>query len=47
MIIQCAWCLKILGEKDPVELADITHTICEECMYRIIKQNESKKGKES
>lgn len=31
MKIECAWCNKDLGEKEPLENKDKTHTICEEC----------------
>ncbi len=31
MIIKCAWCQKILGEKPPYEDKSETHTVCEEC----------------
>ncbi len=31
MIIQCAWCLKLLGEKEPLKDKDVTHSICDKC----------------
>jgi len=34
MIIRCAWCKKILGEKPPYEDKSYTDTICEECLAK-------------
>lgn len=31
MVIECAWCKKILGEKPPYEDRSITSSICDEC----------------
>ena len=32
MIVKCAWCGKVLGEKPPIQ--DLTHTdgICDQCL---------------
>jgi hypothetical protein len=37
MVIQCAWCKKILGEKAPVKDTSITHSICVSCMKNMKK----------
>jgi len=37
MIIQCAWCKKVLGTKPPYKGKDAnetTHTICDDCLTR-------------
>jgi len=31
MLIQCAWCNRDLGEKEPLKDKSTTHTICQEC----------------
>lgn len=31
MIVQCAWCKKLIGEKPPYEDKSVTHTICPKC----------------
>jgi len=31
MKIQCAWCGKDLGEKEPLDDGRVTHGICQEC----------------
>jgi hypothetical protein len=38
MIIQCAWCLKMVGEKAPFEDKAVTHGICEQCQKKMMKQ---------
>lgn len=43
MIIQCAWCLKMLGEKAPIKDKNITHGMCEQCMKDMIRKMEQKK----
>ena len=35
MIVECAWCNSILGEKDGCGLTGITSGICDECFARI------------
>ena len=42
-IIKCAWCGKIMGEKEVGEESQetaITHTICPECRAKIEKEGE-------
>lgn len=36
MIIICAWCKSIIGEKDPIEINIETHGICEPCLINMI-----------
>jgi hypothetical protein len=31
MIIVCAWCKEVLGEKEPLDDKGETHTICDKC----------------
>lgn len=38
MIIQCAWCLRMSGNKVPLKDKRITHGICEECQRKMMKQ---------
>jgi len=38
MISQCAWCLKLMGEKAPLTDKSITHGICQECHIKQMKQ---------
>ena len=40
MIRQCAWCLKLMGEVEPLHDTNITHGICEECEIKIKKDIE-------
>lgn len=35
MRIQCAWCGKFLGEKEPLQDLRITSTICPQCFNRL------------
>lgn len=37
MIIVCAWCKHILGEKPPLDDKAQTHGICEECIKKEAK----------
>lgn len=34
MIVQCAWCNKQLGVKEPVSDKSVSHTICPECVNK-------------
>lgn len=38
MIRQCAWCLKMLGEVEPLSDKSVTHGICEACDKKMRKQ---------
>lgn len=38
MIRQCAWCLKMLGEKPPYQDKSVTHTMCKECQKKMMDQ---------
>ncbi len=38
MICQCAACLKLMGEKEPLEDRRITHSICDACMEEMEKK---------
>ncbi|MCF7795587.1 hypothetical protein K9M42_00640 [Patescibacteria group bacterium] len=44
MIIVCAHCGKILGEKEPYDNTDITHGYCEKCVLDLYKMVKDKKG---
>ena len=45
MIIQCGWCNKLLGEKEPFQNMSITHTICEICQKKLLAKCVSKEVK--
>ena len=34
MIIQCAWCKKVIGEKAPLNDPMVSHTICRDCSIK-------------
>lgn len=38
MIRQCAYCLKLMGEKAPYYIKEVTHSICNECMIKMLKE---------
>lgn len=38
MIIQCAWCKKVLGEKEPLDNKNTTHTICGDCFDKVERE---------
>jgi len=40
MKIICAWCNKILGEKEPYGSGRVSHGICEDCRRKIDKEIE-------
>ncbi len=46
MIIQCAWCKKIVGEKEPLQDKRVTSTICPECFKKLKKEIEKRKREE-
>jgi len=35
MIVVCAWCSRLIGEKPPLAQRVITHGICEECRQKM------------
>ncbi|KKL13986.1 hypothetical protein LCGC14_2520260 [marine sediment metagenome] len=35
MLIFCAWCGKVVGEKPPLDNDDITWTICTDCKVEV------------
>ena len=35
MVIVCAWCKRVLGDKEPLENGWITHTICDDCISKL------------
>lgn len=41
MLIQCAWCTKLLGVSDPTApgRCDISHGICETCANHFVSAN--------
>ena len=42
MKIICAWCGSLEGEKELYNKYDITHTICENCYFLLLKHFEEK-----
>jgi len=44
MIRQCAWCKKMMGEVVPIADKSVTHTTCEDCFAKIIKEKHIHKG---
>ena len=50
IIIQCAWCKRKLGEKEPLDYTGISHGICDKCKQKMkeeLKQlnSENKSGR--
>lgn len=43
MIVQCAWCLKMVGEKAPLKDKAVTHGICKQCNDKLMAQVRQKK----
>lgn len=46
MVIQCAWCLRILGEKEPKSDMSVTHSICQKCADNMVREVYGKAKKE-
>ena len=42
MEIVCAWCDKDMGEKDGKGIEGISHSICQECLAKLLAKIESK-----
>jgi len=42
MEIVCAWCDKDMGEKDGKGIEGISHSICPECLAKVLAKVESK-----
>ena len=40
MIRICAWCGKILGEKEPLEDRSETHGMCDGCLEKLKAENQ-------
>jgi hypothetical protein len=38
MIRQCAWCLKLLGEVEPLADTSVTHGMCDKCSDKMAKE---------
>jgi hypothetical protein len=34
MVTICAWCQRYLGSREPFDVGELTHGICEDCRYR-------------
>ena len=43
ILVQCAWCQKDMGEKEPLDDLSITHGICPECSAKAMAENEVQK----
>ena len=44
MKIVCAWCGKDMGEKDGKSVEGVSHSICKECLAKLMTRVESKMG---
>ena len=42
MKIVCAWCRKDMGEKDGEGVNGVSHSICQECLAKLLAKVESK-----
>ena len=42
MKIVCAWCHKYMGEKDGEGVEGVSHSICRECLVKLMTKVESK-----
>ena len=40
MKIECAWCQKPMGEKDPLNDERVSHGICKQCSDKMFKEIE-------
>ena len=38
MIVICAWCKTPLGEKEPLDNKNTTHTVCEQCRETLFEK---------
>lgn len=38
MTVRCAWCLRVMEEKDPLDDLTVSHTICPSCLYEQEKE---------
>lgn len=41
MIVICAWCQEVVEEKEPFELQEISHTICQECSFTFLEEEKN------
>ncbi len=44
MKIVCAWCGNDMGEKDGKGVEGVSHSICRECLAKVIAKKDSKTG---
>lgn len=47
MIVQCAWCQRIMGEKAPLSDKSVSHGMCEKCYQEQMKEIKKMKLKET
>ena len=47
MIRQCAWCLSLMGEVEPLKDISVTHGMCECCEEKMKKEIQKMREKES
>jgi len=40
--IVCAWCNKAMGSKDGEGVSGVSHSICQECLAKVLKEEELK-----
>ena len=43
----CAWCLKFMGEKEPLKDKRKTHGICDSCFPKVTEEYMKRKGEEA
>ena len=42
MKIICSWCGKDMGEKDSEGVKGVSHSICQECLVKLLGKEENK-----
>lgn len=47
MIRVCAWCKRLLGEKEPLTDTRVTHGVCKNCHYQVFVQRERQAVKDT
>lgn len=45
MIIVCSWCGEKQGEKEPLKLETVTHTICARCKVEVSPKHVAEAGR--
>lgn len=47
MLRQCAWCLVMLGESEPLHDTSVTHGICQKCAKKMKEEIQAMEQKQS